>query len=164
MPRRTFRYPGLVRAMREVRQALQRPLTGSDRARWARLVAQVLAAASAAAEDAGLTPLALPPASRRAYEYLSALDLAGDPAPEAPGTGLGPPAVRITRIVRWSDRFLTRLRDISARPEQREVEAVRRRLSDVVGDIAIRCERAGASPADLPGPSRRAYQWMSFLV
>ncbi|HSB91308.1 MAG TPA: hypothetical protein VLD63_14935, partial [Anaerolineales bacterium] len=130
----------------------------------ARLVAQVLAAASAAAEDAGLTPLALPPASRRAYEYLAALDLAGDRAPEAPGTVLGPPAVRIARIVRWSDRFLTRLRDISARPEQREVEAVRRRLSDVVEDIAIRCERAGASPADLPGPSRRAYQWMSFLV
>ena len=163
MPRRVFRYPGLVRTMREVRIGLGRPLSSAERAGWTRYVRRVLAEAEAAAGEAGLTPLALPRASRQAYQYLAGLDLDRSDAQAQFVSGEAVRPMRIARLIRARDRFLEKLQVLSRRPATTEVASLRDRMIDLVGDVGVLCEREGSSPAALPEPSRRAYQWMSFL-
>jgi hypothetical protein len=163
MPRRVLLYPGLVRTMRQVRLALQQSLPSAERAKWARQVERVLEDVSAAAGEAGLTPAALRPASRQAYDYLASLDFAAQGPSSSADRGAVYRPVRVTNLIRGRDRMLERLFALAQRPQAKATDAVRERMADTVGEVGILCERAGTTPAALPDPSRRAYRWMSFL-
>lgn len=163
MSRRVLHYPGLMRTMRQVRLALQQPLSSAERAMWTRHVQGVLENVAAAAGEAGLTPEALRPASRQAYVYLASLEFPdpGSSTNAAPEAAFRP--IRVTNLIRGRDRMLDRLLALVRRPQAKALNAVRERMAETVGEVGILCERAGTTPAALPDPSRRAYQWMSFL-
>jgi hypothetical protein len=150
--------------MRQVRLALQQPLSSGERAKWARHVQRVLEDVTAAAGEAGLTPAALRPASRQAYAYLGSLDFSGQAPSSSAAVDVAYRPIRVTNLIRGRDRMLDRLFELAHRPQATALDAVRERMADTVGEVGILCERAGTTPAALPDPSRRAYQWMSFLV
>jgi hypothetical protein len=149
--------------MREVRFALLQSPTAGGQASLARKVRRALAAVEAAAGEAGLTPAALPAASLQAYRYLASLDLGAQRTGETTADE-SPPPIRVGHLVRARDRWLSHLADIAEGRRPASVDRLRERMADLVAEVAIVCERAGVSPATLPDPSRRAYQWMSFLV
>jgi hypothetical protein len=163
MPRRVLVYPGLVRTMRQVRLALQQPLSTAERAKWTRHVQRVLDDVAAAAGEVGLTAAALRPASRQAHDYLASLDFAGQGPSSSAATEVAYRPIRVTNLIRGRDRMLNRLFELAHRPQAKAADAVRERMAETVGEVGILCERAGTTPAALPDPSRRAYQWMSFL-
>ena len=163
MPRRVLHYPGLVRTMRLVRLALQQPLSSAERAKWTRHVQRVLEDVAAAAGEAGLTPASLGLASRQAYAYLASLEFAVQGPSSSVATEVAYRPIRVTNLIRGRDRMLDRLFELAHRPNAKTLDSVRERMADTVGEVGILCEREGTTPAALPDPSRRAYQWMAFL-
>jgi hypothetical protein len=126
-------------------------------------VQRVLDDVAAAAGEVGLTAAALRPASRQAYDYLASLDFAGQAPSSSAATEVAYRPIRVTNLIRGRDRMLNRLFELAHRPQAKATDAVRERMAETVGEVGILCERAGTTPAALPDPSRRAYQWMSFL-
>ena len=82
-----------------------------------------------------------------------------------------PPSMRVARVVAAKDAFLDEI-DAMARRESGDSEPLfgwrtqddlRRRLGQTAAAVAAICEARRLGPADLPPPSRRAYQLLSFL-
>jgi hypothetical protein len=77
--------------------------------------------------------------------------------------------VRLRGLVRLQRRLQSRLRELAA-PEaggkQRSdsVEAVHGEILEQLAEVGVLLERADVGPETLPDPSRRAYQWLSYLA
>jgi hypothetical protein len=158
--------------MREIRLAIQRPLSAGEARSLAAKVGRFLDEVRAAAGYAGLTPRSLPRPSRLAFEYLASIDLESVAA-RSGGEDASGPAIRIGRVVAAKDRFLRKLRALTQGPIPRSgrgaraitpLDDLRQDFAEVVAEVAILCERAGVAPSVLPDPSRRAYQWMTFMA
>jgi hypothetical protein len=150
--------------MREVRRAIHRPIADGAASALSRKVAHLLDDVRAKAGEAGLTVRSLPGPSRRAYEYLASVDWERAwGLVDRDATAAAPP-LRIARVVSARDRFLRRLRTIASSPTAEAILHLKSQMQEAAAEVAIVCERAGSSPASLPDPSRRAYQWMSFLA
>ncbi len=156
--------------MNQAREALARGSTLEDEPDLRRAVLMALAAAEQACLEAGVTSAKLPAPSRRAYRYLKSLDLApvstagveAEPHPRRPSAG------RLVSARATLQREIGGLARHAASTKTpipaSEVQALRARIQEVAAETAIACERAGGGPASLPEPSRRVYQWLSFLA
>jgi hypothetical protein len=132
-------------------------------------VRQALARAEEVCRRHGLTPDELPAETRRAFHVLSALEL--DQLPLRP-EARPEPRIRVPRLLVSRDRILARLRALAAlqtdsgRGSLREspsASALLHEISEAAAGVIVRCDRSGVSPAALADPSRRAYQWLSYL-
>ncbi|MEW6568823.1 MAG: hypothetical protein AB1449_11795 [Chloroflexota bacterium] len=171
MRRGKVRVRGLVRLMNLVRRQLAAGPPLAEAAALERQVRQALESLLQECRAHGLTPTDLPVPSQRAFEFLSSLDFGQVRLPATPASRQQD-RLRLTHWIRYKDSIQRRLTALARKhlgqpaeeiaPER--VAALRVELLEAVADVAERCERAGTSPALLPGPSRRAYQWMSFLA
>lgn len=82
-----------------------------------------------------------------------------------------PRSIRISRVVAAKNSFLDEIEAFARAAEGgtgplfgwRTVAELRTRLSETAEQVAAWCDGRGLEPADLPAPSRRAYQMVSFL-
>lgn len=119
-----------------------------------------------------LSPRSLPGPSRQAYKYLASLDLDNLPlSPDDQVRVYGP--VRIANLITVRNYLRQELEEIALSSLDIHGQAVGAELilSDIhgyildnVAEVATICYQAGASPAALPEPSKRAYQWLSYLA
>ncbi len=77
--------------------------------------------------------------------------------------------VRLRGLVGLQRRLQVRLRELAApasggRQEADSVEAVHAEILEQLAEVGVLLERAGVGPETLPDPSRRAYQWLSYLA
>lgn len=158
--------------MREVREQLAAGLSPQEAETLRVRVQRLLMDTENICRRQGKTPRDLARPSWAAYTYLAGLDL--DRPPLRTGPGLAAPApVRVARLIRNRDAFQGRLTSLARKLLDRqftpmevaaELPRLREQAIDIAGEISVLCERAGLSPAYLPEPSRRAYQWFSFLA
>jgi hypothetical protein len=176
MPRlplvRTIRVRGLVKTMNTVRASLASGESPAASIALREQIARAMAVADQACRDAGLTLRNLPPPSRRAYQFLAGLDLRQSPVLQK-RLDLRPQRVSVSRLVKIRQaiqgEFDTIARDSRetsspARLGDGALRELRDRVQDLAAEVAVQCDRAGAGPASLPDPSRRVYQWLSFLA
>lgn len=165
---RTLRLRGLVRLTNEVRARLAFGVTPEELARLRRSVRRALEQADRAAREQGLPAGRLATPSRRAYRYLKSLDLERWDRPP-PAEGHHPATIRVANLVagrNWVMGELDRLARLGTPGGYGLGEGLDRlhgQILDVVAETAVLIYRAGAVPGALPDPSRRAYQWLSFL-
>jgi hypothetical protein len=77
--------------------------------------------------------------------------------------------VRLRGVVRLQRQLHERLRGLAGpAPNGRQrpdtIEAVHAEILEQLADIGVLLERAGVGPETLPDPTRRAYQWLSYLA
>lgn len=77
--------------------------------------------------------------------------------------------VRLRGLVRLQRQLQVRLGGLAApipggQPGLDSVEAVQAEILEQLAEIGVLLERAGVGPETLPDPTRRAYQWLSYLA
>ncbi len=158
--------------MNDVRASLANGESPAESPALREQVARTLTAAEQACRTAGLTTRNLPPPSRGAYHFLAGFDLGQGPVVQD-ALGLRSQSVSVTRLVSIRRAIQDELDSLARDTREASSPAgtvegalreLRVRMQDLAADVAIQCDRAGASPASLPDPSRRVYQWLSFLA
>jgi hypothetical protein len=177
------RIRGLVKAMNQVRDQLSVGLSPSEVEGMRRMVADTVAQVDAICREHNSTPAELPTPSRRAYEYLKALDfdhlMAKASQPRYRKTASKPKRtkgvrrqVRVKNLISLCHWFHDAFADLARGREggrvrweasNPEVVKLTRRLRAEVDKVDTLCQEAEVQPAELPVRSRRAYQWMKFL-
>jgi hypothetical protein len=118
-----------------------------------------------------VSPRSLPGPSRQAYKYLSSLDLTNLPIASDEQARIREP-VRIANLITVRNYLRDELQEIALGSLENRAQMVEPELllSDIhgyildnVAEVATICYQAGATPATLPEPSKRAYQWLSYL-
>lgn len=131
-----------------------------------RMVMDTVAQVEAICRRNQVKPSQLPGPSYRAYRYLKSLDLAALPVCDesaAPSR-----AVRIKNAIATANRIRADLLALPGRAEPAALQhgpaaALLKRIQSQSRAIEEICARLSSSPARLPLPSRRAYQWLKFL-
>lgn len=163
-----LRIRGLVSLMNHVRDQLRVGVQGNEARELRALVREGLRAVERLCREHGTTPGHLPAPSRRAYEYLSGLDLSRLPKPRR----AAPPVreiVRIPGIVSTCNRYHHKFRKLVASgstPHSSDDHEIQRLAGDLRTEsdaIAALCEDAGTTPAALPVRSRYGFLWLKFL-
>jgi hypothetical protein len=167
----TIRVPGLVRNMNEVRQMLSDGIHPSQVPEFRAKVRSAVREVEQTCRRHRVSPRSLPGPSRQAYKYLSSLDLRNLPIASEGDARVYEP-VRIANLITVRNYIRQELQAIALarlknRAQMAEPELL---LSDIhgyvldnVAEVATICYQAGATPATLPEPSKRAYQWLSYL-
>jgi len=168
----TIRVPGLVRNMNEVRQILSDGIHPSQVPEFRAKVRSAVRDVEQLCRRHRVSPRSLPGPSRQAYKYLSSLDLNNLPLSPVDQVRVYEP-IRIANLIAVRNYIHQELEAIALgglhnRAQSVEPELI---LSDIHGyildniaEVATICYQAGASPAVLPEPSKRAYQWLSYLA
>jgi len=173
MKKANVRIKGLVALMNDVRERMSAGIPPERADDFRAMVTDGVRTVEAICRKNHITPDALPAPSRRAYAYLKGLDLKHLPPPatgEMVAGGVATPkTVRLTGVVATCDHYLVKFalltRDNPPVWDADQVD-VRRLTTELRADaegIAALCREEGATPADLPTQSRRAYQWLAFL-
>jgi len=166
--RRQIQIRGLVSVMNHVRDQLRTGISPEEEADFRATVRDAVRTVDTICRANRITPEDLPTPSRKAYAYLSELDLGNLPRPTRDQI-VTENSVRISGILTTCRRYHRKLADIvtSEPPPYKAtspaVQRLARALKTEVSAIAGLCEDAGATPAALPVRSRRGYQWLSFL-
>jgi hypothetical protein len=176
MPRlrlvRTIQVRGLVKTMNDVRASLASGEQPAESTALREQIARALELADQACRAAGRTPRNLPPPSRRAYQFLAGLDLRQSPALQKP-LDLRPQRISLSKLVNIRRAIQGELDSLAqdnretsspARMGDGALRDLRNRVQDLAAEVAVQCDRAGTGPGSLPDPSRRVYQWLSFLA
>jgi len=84
------------------------------------------------------------------------------------GGGGAARSIRVTHVVAAKNSFLEEIDSLGGAGSEplfgwRKVDDLRLRIGETAAIVASLCEAHGFGPADLPPPSRRAYQLLSFL-
>jgi hypothetical protein len=168
----TIRVPGLVRDMNEVRQMLSDGIHPSQVPMFRAKVRRAVHEVEQTCRRHRVTPHSLPGPSRQAYKYLSSLDLNNLPIAQDDQARMYEP-VRISNLITVRNYIREELQAIALDSFENRLQMVEPELllSDIhgyildnVAEVAIICYQAGATPASLPEPSKRAYQWLSYLA
>jgi hypothetical protein len=162
-----LRIAGLVAAMNRVREQWQHGVTAAGAPAFRRTVSDTIAQVEQLCRERGKSPRHMPPQSYRAYQYLKSLDLNAVPirAADAPVPS-GP--LRIRNLVTWGEHLHAELLRLaqSGEPLDLATPAVATLLTKVRSE-SEQIEAIGrarhTSPAALPTPSRRIYQWLKYL-
>jgi hypothetical protein len=162
---------GLLRLMGDARRALAGGISQDDASVLRDRITAALTATQEECRRRMRTPLDLPAPSRRAYAFLSSLDLSQLPI----RSGLSPldSGLRIRNLVGLRNRIQRELTSLARRSlkVQGQLEWSDFTLSDVhttCADLAERIEvrlaETGMSADRLPDPSRRAYRWFRWVA
>jgi hypothetical protein len=162
-----LRISGLVAAMNRVREQWQHGLTAAEAPAFHRMILEMIARVERLCREHGHTARQLPAPSYRAYLYLKSLDLDAMPV-RADGSPVpaGPPRVR--NLVAFCARIqsdLLRLAQAGDGPDDSHpvVIDLLARIQSQAAAVAAICLSGRTTPAALPTPSRRAYQWLAYL-
>jgi hypothetical protein len=167
----TIRVPGLVRNMNEVRQMLSDGIHPSQVHDFRAKVRGAVREVEQTCRRHRVSPGSLPGPSRQAYKYLSSLDLTNLPLTGDDQVRAHEP-VRIANLIAVRNSIREELQEIVLRVFENPAQMAEPEwlLSDIhgyildnVAEVATICYHAGATPATLPEPSKRAYQWLSYL-
>jgi len=116
-------------------------------------------------DRAGATPQQLPTPSRKAYQFLKDIDFGNLPLAENRAGAAPRKTVAIKNVVRNKRPILRAISKAAAAepPDPDEPSRIAGTIDRSVAAIERICERQGASPANLPGPSRASYALLKFL-
>jgi hypothetical protein len=168
----TIRVPGLVRNMNEVRKMLFDGIHPSQVPEFRAKVRGAVREVEQTCRRHRVSPRSLPGPSLQAYKYLSSLDLNNLPIAQDDQVRTYEP-VRIANLIVVRNYIREELQAIALSGFENRAQLVEPELllSDVhgyildnVAEVATICYQAGATPATLPEPSKRAYQWLSYLA
>ena len=165
---RQIQIRGLVSVMNRVRDQLRAGISPEEEMDFRTTVRDAVRTVDNICRASRITPKDLPTPSRRAYAYLSGLDLGDLPRPTRDPI-VTENSVRISGILTTCRRYHRKLSDVvtSEPPPYKATSPTIQRLTCAlkteVSAIAGLCEDAGATPAALPVRSRRGYQWLNFL-
>jgi len=158
------RVKGLVKAVREVREAVAEGLDAEGKRSLTERIEMLLGEAEAACRAQGGSPRGLPTPSRRAYEYLKGLDVAALPTSDAPM--VRKPVVKLQGVVSL-ERALGEVmtKELTTLLESDDACAgLLARVQRHVRDIEAICSRRGATPAQLEGAGASVYVWLHVLA
>lgn len=174
------RISGVVRAMNQARRSLSAGLPAGEVERFSQWVRTTLAQVDQICRSHRMKPEQLPAPTYRAYQYLKMLDLKNLPILAEPGRQelAGPDRnwsqrIRIANLASICQGYQEELAQLASESGQKTSRAIPAeialdRLYERVRNSATQVEQAfqlaGAGPSALPGPSRRAYQWLKFLA
>jgi hypothetical protein len=166
-----IRIKGLVSLMNRTRKQLANGIPASEINAFRRMVLDTTGFVEELCRENGVPLSDLPAPTRRAYEYFKSIDLENLPL-HGERDDEHVSSLRISGIVsscREIQGEFAELARVKAADREEEQDLEKRlaslhqyitELADMVDEI---CEKVGASPDLLPGPTRRAYQWLKFL-
>ncbi len=166
--RRQIQIRGLVSVMNRVRDQLRAGISAEREADFRATVRDAVRTVDNICRANRIKHQDLPTPSRKAYAYLSGLDLGDLPRPTRDSI-VTENSVRISGILTTCRRYHRKLSDVvTSEPPPYKVTSptiqhLTCTLQTEVSAIAGLCEDAGATPAALPVRSRRGYQWLNFL-
>ena len=166
--RRQIQIRGLVSVMNRVRDQLRAGISPAEDADFRATVRDAVRTVDNICRSGRVKPEDLPTPSRKAYAYLSGLDLRDLPRPTRDQI-VTENSVRISGILTTCRRYHRKLADLATsepppyKATSQVIQRLARALRTEVSAIAGLCEDAGATPAALPVRSRRGYQWLNFL-
>ncbi len=183
MPKARLRISGLVRAQRWAEEALTHGLPADEIQPFQSWLTSIVIQVESVCRKYQISPQDLPAPSRRAYEYLKALDtpeltqrLAKTPekkqkVPKAQANANNTQngVVRLRNLTTIIENLQEMLYLIAQAQPGSDVDlhlATKPILDKIEGhvkEIETICRRSGSSPQGLPDPSLRAYQWLRFL-
>lgn len=164
----SLRIRGLIRLMNRVRDQLRAGIPAEEAAAFRSTVREAVRTVERLCRENRTTPEELPTPSRRAYDYLRALDLRHLPLQEET-PACSAQQVRISGIIATCTHYEREFGRIVSKKQppydaqSPEILSLVAHLRSEVDAIAALCEDAGATPGALPAPSRRGYQWLRFL-
>ena len=170
MSERKTRVRGLVRAMRYVQDRLALGVTRDEASRLELYVRDVLSAMERIFHEHRSAPSSLPRPSREAYHFFcrvqkNGITATGRQTPSHPQkTSETTSNLRVPGIVAAQRGVLD---DVSIQLESTRpgdvIAIIAPRIAAEVDRIETACDGHGGTPADLAGPSRRAYSVLAFL-
>ncbi len=168
-----IRISGLVKITRWAREQLAVGIAPQEIEAFRRQVCHTVQQVETLCHTHHVTPQDLPTPSYQAYRFLKDLDLAALPlrreAVSPPGASQ---TVRITNIVTAQStmNFLfaewataSKSQTVKLTPRTQVVKHFLDMLGEHIREIEELAQKQGGSPAQLPTPSRRAYQWLKYL-
>ena len=183
MPKARLRISGLVRARRWAEEALIQGLPAEEIQPFQSWLTGIVTQVETVCRKYQISPQELPVPSRRAYQYLKALDtpeltqrLARNPekkkqAPKAQANARNGEngVVRLRNLITIIENLHEMLYVIAqAKPAsgvdmRQATKPILEKIQGHVKEIEELCRQSGSSPQGLPDPSLRAYQWLRFL-
>jgi hypothetical protein len=163
-----LRFTGLVAAMNRVREQWQHGIPAGEQPAFRQRINATIEQVERICRDCHRTPRQLPPQSYRAYRYLKSLDLnaipvraADTPAPSGP--------LRVRNLVAFAERANADLLALARsadplHPAVPAIAALRTCIAAQAAEIAAIAHARHTTPAALPTPSRRIYQWLTYLA
>ncbi len=164
-----LRIRGLVKAMTDIRRQLAAGIPASNAAEFRNEVRGLVAEVDRLCRKHRTTPAKLPQPTYRAYQFLQTLDLQNLPlrdetAPARPGS------FRIRNLIATCNALHRELDQLAREMTADNTAAIQKAgagllptIQAQVARVDRQAARAGATPADLPVRSRKAYQWLTFL-
>ena len=156
-----LRIMGLVRLADSARRELARPLSPERRAYWLRTVRSGIAQVDQILQRNGASIQGLPSPSRRAYEYLKAIDW------DQIGTADATPTERSVARLSWKGigGFVEHMADrLAATPDAAEMEKIGQLITQTSRQIEGTIIRAKAGPEHLTPAGRDMRGWLAFLA
>ncbi|HQE94147.1 MAG TPA: hypothetical protein PLH19_15745 [Anaerolineae bacterium] len=169
MKKATVRIKGLVSLMNDVRERLSAGIPPEQADDFRAEVTDGIRSVDEICRRHHATSNDLPAPSRRAYAYLKGIDLKHLPPPTASAPAAAK-TIRVTNVVAACNYYHAEFARLATQSDApiwtADHPEVRRLVAAVRGHaegIAGVCGEEGGTPADLPTPSRRGYQWLAFL-
>ena len=165
------RIKGLVRLMNRTRKDMMNGIPAPEQQAFKQMVLDATAFVEELCRENGVPVSDLPAPTRRAYEYLKRIDLDNLPLRgESDGEQIS--SLRISGLVSSCKQIQTEFHELArsalaGHAEEQDLEDRLASLHTYIRELAAMvdeiCEKVGAWPDMLPGPTLRAYQWFSFL-
>jgi hypothetical protein len=164
------RIKGLVRLMNHTREQLANGIPESEINNFKGMILDTTAFVEKLCREHGVSLRDLPSPTRRAYEYFKRIDLENLPLRrewEASSVS----SLRISGLIASCRKIqgefakLARAQRMDCSEKDLETErlALHQHITELAAMVDEICEKVGASPDLLPSPTRRAYQWLTFL-
>lgn len=158
-----MRIRGLVRVAHQVREQLTTGIPAQEVQQFQQWVRGTLDTVDRLCIRAGSTPAQLPTPSRKAYDFLSQVDLE-NLSIAAVATG-APHRVRLPRMQQHQQLLLEKMAALARLPrlEREQSQAVQHQLQQTLAQIQAFCLQEQIHPTQLTERSRKIYGWMQFL-
>jgi hypothetical protein len=166
-----IRIRGLVKLMNHTRALLGSGIPASELPAFKGMVLDAITFVEDLCRENRVPLSDLPSPTRRAYEYLKRIDLENLPVSEEREIERVS-SLRISGIVATCKEIQAEFSELASLKiaqggKERELEERLARLYRHISELAEMvdeiCEKVGGTPDLLPGPTRRAYQWLKFL-
>jgi hypothetical protein len=166
-----IRIKGLVSLMNRTRKQLTNGIPASEVKAFQRMVLETIAFVEEFCRKNGVPLSELPAPTKRAYEYLKRIDL--DHLPMCREHDVeAVSSLRISGIVTACTEIQSEFgqlarAQVAGRGEEEDLKeglsALHQHIANLADMVDEICEKVDATPDLLPTPTRRAYQWLTFL-
>lgn len=161
-----IRIRGIVKAAEITRNRLQAGIPKDEVRDFQEFVAGTIAQIQCICAEENIGPTHLPTPSRKAYQFLTQIDLHNLPVVEETAQVAPWKPIRMKNIRNQQQQFLSAIAKLAQNPHPSpsETQNLRDRIEETVTAIEQICAKQNATPAALSKPSRHIYAWMKFLT